>query len=155
MGPSLASPVIYKYMQKTVVLVKPDAVKRGSIGEIIKRLESEGFVLIAAKLMKLPDDLIDQWYFHHKEKSFFPELKAFMTSAPIMAMLWEGEDIIARIRNLAGPTDSTKAAKGTIRGDLGIDVQMNAIHASEDEGAAKKEMDLMFHPHEIYEYSRE
>ena len=141
-------------MDRTVVLVKPDAVKRGAIGHIITRLEKEGFTLIAAKFMRLPEDLIEQWYYHHREKSFFPDLKSFMTSTPVMAMLWEGEIIIKKIRELAGPTDSTKAAKGTIRGDFGRDVQANAVHASEDEEAAKREMDLMFHPHEIYEYKK-
>ncbi len=141
-------------MDKTVILIKPDAVKRGVIGEIITRLEKEGFILIAAKFLKLPDDLLDEWYAHHKDKAFFPELKAFMTSTPIMAMLWEGKDITLRVRVLCGPTDSKKAGKGTIRGDFGIDVQQNAIHASEDGTAAKREMDLMFLPHEIQEYKR-
>lgn len=141
-------------MEKTVVLIKPDAVKKGVIGEIISRFEKEGFVLVASKFLRLPDDLIDTWYFHHKEKAFFPELKAFMTSTPIMAMLWEGDEVVSKVRTMCGPTDSTKAPKGTIRGDFGRDVQMNAIHASEDEGAAKRELDLVFHPHEIYEYSK-
>lgn len=141
-------------MQRTVILIKPDAVKKGVIGQIIARFEKEGFVLVASKFMILPDDLIDQWYYHHKDKDFFPELKAFMTETPIMAMLWEGENVISRVRGLCGPTDSKKAAKGTIRGDFGHDIQMNAIHASEDEGAAKREMDLIFHPHEIYDYKK-
>lgn len=141
-------------MERTVIFIKPDAVKRGAIGQIITRFEKDGFTLVAAKFMKLPDDLIDQWYYHHKDKAFFPELKEFMTSTPIMAMLWQGTDVIARVRELCGPTDSKKAAKGTIRGDFGIDVQMNAIHASENAGAAKRELDLIFHPHEIYDYLR-
>jgi nucleoside-diphosphate kinase len=141
-------------MERTIVLIKPDAVKKGVIGEIMTRFEKEGFLLIAAKFLRLPDDLIDDWYAHHIEKPFFPELKAFMTSSPIMAMIWEGKDVVARVRTLCGPTDSKKAAKGTIRGDFGHDVQMNAIHASEDEHAANREMDLMFHPSEIQEYKR-
>lgn len=141
-------------MDRTVILIKPDAVKRGVIGEIISRLEKENFTLVAAKFLRLPDDLLDQWYAHHKDKAFFPELKSFMTSTPIMAMLWEGKDITSRVRELCGPTDSKKAGKGTIRGDFGIDVQQNAIHASEDDTSAKREMDLMFLPHEIQEYKR-
>lgn len=141
-------------MERTVVLIKPDAVKRGVIGEIIARFEKEGFTLIAAKFLRLPDDLIDDWYTHHIEKPFFPELKMFMTSTPIMAMIWEGKDSVSKVRNLCGPTDSRKAPKGTIRGDFGTDIQMNAIHASEDEHAASREMDLMFHPSEIQEYKR-
>ena len=141
-------------MERTIVLIKPDAVKKGVIGEIITRLERTGFTLVAAKFLKIPDDLLDDWYAHHKDKPFFPELKSFMTSTPIMAMLWEGEKAVSRVRELCGPTDSKKAAKGTIRGDFGEDIQMNAIHASEDEHAANKEMDLIFLPHEIQEWKR-
>lgn len=141
-------------MDKTVILIKPDAVKKGVIGEIITRLEKEGFILVAAKFLHLSDDLLDVWYAHHKDKEFYPELKAFMTSTPVMAMLWEGNDIIAKVRALCGPTDSKKAGKGTIRGDFGLDIQQNAIHASENEEAARRETDLMFLPHEIHEYKR-
>lgn len=141
-------------MEHTVVLIKPDAVKRGIIGQIITRFEKVGFTLIAAKFLRLPEDLLDEWYAHHKDKSFYPELKAFMTSTPIMAMLWEGEGIVEKVRVLTGPTDSNKAPKGTIRGDLGTSIQENAIHASENEESAKREMDLMFLPHEIQEYKK-
>jgi len=141
-------------MDKTVVLIKPDAVKWGVIGKIITRFEKEGFTLTAAKFLRLPDDLLDTWYAHHKDKDFYPELKAFMTSTPVMAMLWEGKKIVDRVRELCGPTDSKKAPKGTIRGDFGQDIQRNAIHASEDEPSARREMDLMFLPHEIHEYKR-
>ncbi|KKS97666.1 MAG: nucleoside-diphosphate kinase, nucleoside-diphosphate kinase [Candidatus Gottesmanbacteria bacterium GW2011_GWA2_43_14] len=141
-------------MERTIVLIKPDAVSKGFIGKIITRFEKEGFLLVAAKFMRLPDDLLDDWYEHHKEKPFFPELKSFMTSTPIMAMLWEGKNVIERVRKLCGPTDASRAPKGTIRGDYGEDVQKNAIHASEDDHAASKEMDLMFLPHEIQEWKR-
>lgn len=141
-------------MEKTVILIKPDAVKRGVIGEIITRFEKEGFTLVAAKFLRLPDDVVDLWYAHHKDKSFFPELKSFMTSTPVMAMLWEGDDVIGRVRILCGPTDSKKAPKGTIRGNHGIDMQQNAVHASEDNDNARREMDLIFLPHEIYEYQK-
>jgi nucleoside-diphosphate kinase len=141
-------------MDRTVILIKPDAVKRGVIGEIITRLEKEGFTLIAAKFLRLSEDLLDQWYAHHKDKSFYPELKSFMTSTPVVAMLWEGENIVEKVRVLCGPTDSKKALKGTIRGDFGTGIQQNAIHASEDEAAAKREISLMFLPHEICEYKK-
>ncbi len=141
-------------MDRTVILIKPDAVKRGVIGEIITRLEKKDFTLVAAKFLRLPEDLLDVWYAHHKEKDFFPELKSFMTSTPVMAMLWEGKDAVVAVRELCGPTDSHKAPKGTIRGDFGTDIQQNAIHASEDEASAKREMDLMFLPHEIFEYKK-
>ncbi|PIR07929.1 nucleoside-diphosphate kinase [Candidatus Gottesmanbacteria bacterium CG11_big_fil_rev_8_21_14_0_20_37_11] len=141
-------------MERTVILIKPDAVKKGVIGHIITRLEKERFILVAAKFIRLPEDLVEVWYEHHKDKPFFGELKTFMTSTPIMAMLWQGEDVITKVRKLAGPTDSKKAPKGTIRGDFGLDVQQNAIHASEHYDAAKREMDLIFLPHDIHEYER-
>lgn len=141
-------------MERTVVLIKPDAVKKGVIGKIITRFEEEGFILIASKFLRLPDDVVDLWYAHHRDKSFFPELKSFMTSTPVMAMLWEGENVINRVREISGPTDSKKAPGGTIRGEHGIDVQRNAVHASEDNDNARREMDLIFLPHEIYEYER-
>ncbi|MCJ7739693.1 nucleoside-diphosphate kinase [Candidatus Microgenomates bacterium] len=136
-------------MDKTVILIKPDAVKKKVIGEIISRFEKAGFILVGAKFVKLSDKLLDEWYAHHKEKPFFPGLKKFMTETPVMAMLWEGKDVVVRVRALCGPTDSTKAGKGTIRGDFGTDIQQNAIHASEDEAAAKREADLIFLPQEI------
>ena len=141
-------------MDRTIVLIKPDAVKKGAIGEIISRLENENFTLVAAKFLRIPNDLLDNWYAHHKDKPFFPELVEFMTSTPIMALLWEGKNAVGRVRELCGPTDSKKAPKGTIRGDIGEDIQRNAIHASEDEHAANKEMDLIFLPHEIQEWKR-
>lgn len=141
-------------MDRTVILIKPDAVKRGVIGQIVARFEKAGFTLIAAKFLRLPDDVVDLWYAHHKDKTFFPELKSFMTSTPVMAMLWEGQNAVAKVRELCGPTDSKKAPKGTIRGDFGTDIQFNAIHASEDGDNAKREMDLIFLPHEIFEYKK-
>lgn len=141
-------------MERTVILLKPDAVKKGAIGDIINRFERKGFRLVAAKFLRMPDDVVDQWYIHHLEKPFFPELKAYMTSTPVMAMLWEGKDVVGKVRELCGPTDSTKAAKGTIRGDHGVNIQENAIHASEDAESAERECDLIFSPHEIYEYER-
>lgn len=141
-------------MERTVVLIKPDAVKKGVIGEIIARFEKKGYMLIAAKFLRLPGELLDTWYAHHTTKSFYPELKNFMTSTPVMAMIWEGESVVSKVRELCGPTDSSKAAKGSIRGDFGNDIQENAIHASEDVSNANREMDLMFLPHEIHEYTR-
>jgi nucleoside-diphosphate kinase len=141
-------------MEQTVVLIKPDAIEKGLIGEIISRFEKEGFILVAAKFTRLSGGLLETWYSHHKDKPFFPELTAFMTSTPVMAMLWEGTDIVTRVRGLCGPTDSKKAARGTIRGDYGTDIQRNAIHASENPAAAEKERDLIFSPQEIHEWKR-
>jgi len=110
--------------------------------------------MVAAKLLYLEDKIIDVWYGHHKEKPFFPELKSFMQSAPIMAMLWEGDEVVAKIRTMAGITDSTKAEKGTIRSDFGRDVQMNAVHISDSVESANKETNLIFSPEEICEHQR-
>lgn len=141
-------------MQKTVVIIKPDAVKKNFIGKIIARLEGEGFKLLGAKFIRLDDEILSKWYVHHKDKPFFPELVSFMTETPVAAMVWEGEDVIFKVREICGPTDSKKAKKGTLRGDFGEDIQRNAIHASEDETAAKKEIGLMFAPDEIHSYEK-
>jgi len=137
-------------MDRTVILIKPDAIKARVAGQIITRLEKEGFTLLAAKFVRLTDRLLTQWYAHHKDKPFFPELQKFMKETPVLAMLWQGENIIEKVRILCGPTDSKLAAKGTIRGDFGTDIQRNAIHASENKEAAERETELMFQPDEIH-----
>ncbi|MBI2616647.1 nucleoside-diphosphate kinase [Candidatus Gottesmanbacteria bacterium] len=139
-------------MERTVILIKPDAVLGSVVGEIITRLEKQGFRIVAAKFLRLPDDIVAKWYEHHRNKPYFPSIKAYMTSTPIFAMLWQGDNIIAKVREICGPTDSRKASKGTIRGDFGTDIQANAIHASENSEAAGRETDLMFNPSEIHEY---
>ncbi len=141
-------------MERSVVLVKPDGVQRGLVGEIIHRFERKGLKLVGLKMISLNDAILDEWYVHHKDKPFFGGLKSYMKSYPVVAMLWEGKEVVVRVRELCGPTNSMKAPKGTIRGDFGTDIQQNAIHASEDEPAAKREMDLMFLPHEIFEYKK-
>ncbi len=139
-------------MEKTVVLVKPDGVNKRVIGKIMTYLEDAGFKLSAGKFIRLTDDIIDRWYAHHKDKSFFPDLKKFMMETPVMAMVWEGEGVVAKVREICGPTDSLKAPKGTIRGDLGTDIQHNVVHASEDESNAKREIGLLFSQEEIISY---
>lgn len=139
-------------MQRTVILIKPDAVQKGVVGEIISRLEKSGFKIVGAKFLRLPDDVVERWYEHHLDKPYFPSIKAYMTSTPLLAMLWEGENIIVKVRDICGPTDSRKALKGTIRGDFGTDIQANAIHASENGEAAHRETDLIFSSSEIHEY---
>lgn len=139
-------------MEQTVVLIKPDAVKKQVIGKIITYLENAHFRMAAGKFTRLTDEIIDRWYAHHKDKPFFPELKKFMMETPVMAMVWEGDDVISRVRGICGPTDSSQAPKGTIRADLGADIQHNAVHASEDEVNAKREIGLLFSPEEILAY---
>lgn len=139
-------------MQQTVVLVKPDALQRGLTGEIIQRFDRKGLKLVAIKMLTLNDDILDEWYAHHKDKSFFPKLKTFMKWTPIVAMLWEGLDAISTVRKIVGITKGREAEAGSIRGDFGMSGQQNLIHASDSEEAAKKEKNLIFKENEIFTY---
>ena len=135
---------IYTFMEKTVVLVKPDGVQRGLIGEIITRFERKGLRLAGLKMISLGDAILDEWYAHHKDKSFFPDLKSYMMSYPVVAMLWEGLDAAVTVRKLIGITKARDAEPGTIRGDFAMSQQYNLIHASESVDAARKEEALIF-----------
>lgn len=139
-------------MERTVILIKPDGMKKGLIGEVISRFEKAGFKLLAIKIVKMKQELLETWYAHHKDKPFFPSIVDFMQETPVMAMLWQGVNVIARARDLTGPTDSRKAPEGTIRGDFGEDIQRNILHVSDSREAAEKEEELMFSPEEIFEY---
>ncbi len=139
-------------MQRTVVLVKPDGLQRGLIGEIVQRFERKGLKLIGLKMMRLTDDLLDTWYAHHKEKSFFKELKSFMTWTPIVAMVWEGQEAISAVRKLVGVTKGYDAEAGSIRGDFAMSGSQNLIHASDEPGNAEKEIALVFSTEELFEY---
>lgn len=141
-------------MNRSVVLVKPDGVQRGLIGEIIHRFERKGLKLIGLKMISLEDALLESWYEHHKDKPFFPGLKAYMQEFPVVAMVWEGHEVVATIRKMIGITRSRDAEPGTIRGDFGMSQQYNLIHASEDEKAAEREISLMFTDAELFEWSR-
>ena len=137
-------------MEKTVVLIKPDGMQQKVIGKVIDRLERSGYKLVAAKLIRLTDEILGVWYEHHKDKDFFPGLVAFMKETPVLAMIWQGENVVAGVREIAGPTDPQKAPKGTLRGDYGIANPRNIIHASDSAEAAAKESRLIFTPEEIY-----
>ena len=139
-------------MEQTVVLVKPDAMQRGLVGEIISRFEHKGLKLVAIKMMELSDEVLDEWYAHHKGKPFFENLKSFMRSAPIIAMLWEGLEAVGAVRKLCGVTKSRAAEAGSIRGDFGMSQQLNLVHASDSLEMAKKEKDLIFSSDEIFSY---
>ncbi len=141
-------------MERTVVLVKPDGVQRGLIGEIIHRFEVKGLKLSALKMMNMTDEVIDEWYSHHKDKPFFPSLKAFMTSYPIVAMVWEGMEAASVVRKMIGITQARQADPGTIRGDFAISTQMNLIHASESEEAATRELGILFSDTDIFTWER-
>jgi nucleoside-diphosphate kinase len=141
-------------MQRTLVLVKPDGVQRMLVGEIIRRLEERGLRLLGLKLMKVSAELAGRHYAEHKAKPFYPGLIAFITSGPVVAMVWEGREAVAVVRALMGTTDPLKAAPGTIRGDLALDLGMNLIHGSDSPERAETEVGLFFSPGEILEYER-
>ena len=141
-------------MERSVVLVKPDGVQRGLIGEVINRFERKGLKLIGIKMLSLSDAILDEWYAHHKDKPFFGGLKSYMKSYPFVAMLWEGKDVVATIRKMIGITKARDAEPGTIRGDFAMSQQYNLVHASENTGIAKKEEMLVFNKDEIFNWDK-
>ncbi|MGV2620279.1 nucleoside-diphosphate kinase [Halobacillus sp. ACCC02827] len=142
-------------MQKTFLMVKPDGVQRNLIGDITARFERKGFKLAGAKLMKIPAELAEEHYGEHKEKPFFGELVDFITSGPVFAMVWEGEDIILTARQMMGSTKPSEAAPGTIRGDYGVIVGKNIIHGSDSPESAQREIGLFFKEEEILSYDKD
>lgn len=142
-------------MQKSVVLVKPDGIQRGLIGEIIARFERKGLKLVALKMVQLEPQLLEKWYVHHKDKPFFKNLQSFMTSQPIVAMVWEGLECIEAMRKLCGVTKGRAAEAGSIRGDFAMSQSNNLIHASDSEESAEKEMGLLFNLDEVYSYDKD
>jgi len=142
--------------ERTFVMAKPDAVQRGLIGEIIQRLEERGLKLVGAKFMQIDEELAHEHYGEHEGKPFFEGLVEFITSGPVMAMVWEGADATRQVRQMMGETDPADAQPGTIRGDLGLDLGHNVIHGSdhEDEGANEREINLFFDDEELVDYER-
>lgn len=141
-------------MERSVILIKPDGVQRGLIGEIIHRFERKGLKLVGIKMISLDDAILDEWYVHHKDKPFFQGLKAYMKSVPVIAMLLEGLDAVATIRKMVGITKARDAESGTIRGDFAMSQQYNLIHASENAEIAQREVGLMFSASEIFEWNK-
>jgi nucleoside-diphosphate kinase len=137
-------------IEKSLVLIKPDAMERGLSGEIIKRIEEEGLTLIGIKMLHMDMALAERHYAPHKEKPFFKSLTGYISSAPIVAAVFEGEGAIDLIRKLMGATDPAKAAEGTIRGDLGVDIEHNSIHGSDSVETAKNEINLFFKKDELF-----
>jgi len=140
--------------QHSVVLVKPDGIQRGLIGEIIHRFERKGLKLVGIKMMRLDDGVLEKWYEHHKNQPFFKDLKNYMQSSPIIAMLWEGIEAVETVRKLCGVTLGRQAEDGSIRGDFAMSQQMNLIHASDSQETAQKEEKLIFSPSEIFSYNK-
>ena len=137
---------------RTAVLVKPDGLQRGLIGEIINRFENKGLKLVGMKMTLMTDNMLDKWYEEHKGKDFFEDLKSFMGSQPIVAMVWEGIDAVPVVRKLVGTTLGREAEAGSIRGDFGMSQQFNLIHASSEEDSAKHEIEIVFKQDELFDY---
>ena len=130
--------------ERSLVLVKPDAIRRGLLGEILSRFERKGLVVEALVLRTMDAELADQHYAEHVEKPFYPPLKEFMTGGPLVAMVLSGDQVIDVVRALVGATDGRKAAPGTIRGDLSLSNRENLVHASDSAESAKRELALWF-----------
>ena len=142
-------------MERTLILVKPDGVQRCLSGEIITRLERRGLKIIALKMLWMDRALAEKHYAVHKDKPFFGDLVKFITSGPIIAAVFEGEKAVEAARQTMGSTDPKKAAPGTIRADLGINMEHNMVHGSDSPENAQKEISIFFKPEEILTYSRD
>ena len=142
-------------MERSLVLVKPDGVQRGLIGEVIRRLERRGLRLVAAKFMSVSKELADEHYAIHKGKPFYDPLISYITSAPVMAMVWEGPNGIAAIRQTMGATRPTEASPGSIRHDFGLEVGRNLTHASDSVENGKSEVSLWFADRELVSWERD
>lgn len=147
------APRIDRSMQQTLVLLKPDCVERRLIGQIIARFEAKGLNVVAMKMLQITPQLSRQHYAEHVEKPFYPGLEAFITSAPVVAMVLEGLEAITVVREMLGATNGLKAAPGTIRGDFSSSRQMNLVHASDGPEAAEREKQLYFHANEICSFT--
>jgi nucleoside-diphosphate kinase len=141
-------------LQRTFVAIKPDGVQRGLAGEIISRFERKGLKLVGMKFMQVSKELAENHYGEHKGKPFFDGLVSFITSGPIVAMVWEGKDAIAICRNLIGATNPSTAAPGTIRGDLALEIGRNMVHGSDSPDSAKREVGIFFSDKELVDWNR-
>ncbi len=140
-------------MERSFVMLKPDAVLRRLMGTVLTRFEERGLKIVAAKMMSISEDLAKEHYGEHKEKPFFNDLVSYITSAPVLAMVIEGDDCISLIRKMVGATNPKEADLGTIRGDYALETGRNIIHASDSPASAKREIALFFEDSEINEYT--
>lgn len=141
-------------MERTLILVKPDGVQRGLIGEIVGRFEKRGLKLVGMKFLQMSNELAEQHYAVHKERPFYPDLVTYITSGPVVAMAWEGKDAVEAARGTIGATNPVQAAAGTIRGDLGMEIGRNLVHGSDSEKNGAKEVSLFFDPAELVNWER-
>ena len=142
-------------MERSLVLIKPDAIQRGLAGEIISRMEKKGLKIVAMKMLHMDKNLAQRHYAIHNGKAFFNDLVNFITSSPIIAIVFQGKNAVEIIRQMMGETDPAKAHSGTIRGDFGIDIGHNLVHGSDSLENASKEINLFFSAEEIFNYDRE
>ncbi|MBC2332354.1 nucleoside-diphosphate kinase [Listeria welshimeri] len=141
-------------MEQTYVMVKPDGVERGLIGEIVAKIEKKGIKLVAGKLIQIDRKLAEQHYAEHIGKPFFEDLIGFITSGPVFAMVLEGDDVIKIARRMMGKTNPLEADAGTIRAEYAVHTNRNVIHGSDSPESAKREIQLFFEPHEILSYEK-
>jgi nucleoside-diphosphate kinase len=141
-------------MERTFVMIKPDGVQRGIIGQVVQRFEGKGLKMVGAKLMRIDEELASKHYGEHVGKPFYESLVRFITSGPVLAMVWEGQDAIGIVRTVVGKTNPANAGPGTIRGDFGMDTGRNIIHASDSPTSAEREINLFFQKNEVLDYTR-
>lgn len=141
-------------MERSFVMVKPDGVQRGLVGEIVARLEAKGLKLVAARFENLPEARVIEQYKEHLAKPFFPSLKTYIMGGPVFLMVWEGRNVVSIVRKVIGATNPQEAMPGTIRGDFGIDIGRNVIHASDSVDSAAREIGIHFRPAELVTYTR-
>ncbi len=137
-------------MEKTFIILKPDCMEKGLAGQVLQRFESEGFSIVATKMVQLESSILREHYAHVADLPFFPEIEEFMSSRPVVMLALQGENVIQRVRDLLGPTDSSKAPKGTIRGDFGTDMMRNVVHASDGPETSEAELKRFFVDGEIF-----
>ncbi|MCC6232420.1 MAG: nucleoside-diphosphate kinase [Verrucomicrobiales bacterium] len=138
--------------ETTLILFKPDAIASARVGQVLSRFEAAGLKVRGIKMLQFGDALLREHYAHIASKPFFPEVVQFMQKTPVVALALSGDNVVARVRDLLGPTDSKKAAKGTIRGDFGVDVMVNVCHASDSLETAAAELKRFFRPEELFQY---
>jgi nucleoside-diphosphate kinase len=137
-------------MQKTLIIFKPDCMQQRHVGNVLDRFEKAGFAIVGCKMTRLTPAILREHYAHVADKPFYPEIEAFMSSRSVIVMALQGDDIVQKVRDLLGPTDSRKAPKGTIRGDFGTEMMKNVVHASDSVENAKAEIARFFKPEEIF-----
>ena len=138
-------------MQKSLILLKPDSLGGKIVGEVIARFERAGYDIVACKMIQLDSAVLNEHYAHVADLPFFPDIADFMSSRPVVALILQGGNVVEGVRGLLGPTDSTQAPEGTIRGDLGTDKMRNVVHASDSAESAKVEIERFFSSEEIFE----